>query len=141
MVGGQALDMAGEGRSLTLEELEQLQDLKTGALISTAVELGCIAAGGTAEQMEQLRRYAAALGRAFQVRDDMLDVISSEQALGKPVGSDRANEKSTFVTALGLEGCAALVERLTRQAVEALEGFAAPGFHIWLAETLANRER
>lgn len=141
MVGGQALDMAGEGRALSREELELLQSLKTGALISVAAELGCIAAGGTTEQRDCVRAYAQALGRAFQVRDDMLDVISSQAELGKPVGSDRLNEKSTFVTALGLEGCAALVEELTRQAVEAMEGFAQPEFHIWLARSLAQRTK
>jgi len=140
MVGGQALDMAGEGRALTREELEQLQSLKTGALISAAAELGCIAAGGTPEQREQVRRYAQALGRAFQVRDDMLDVISTDQELGKPVGSDRANEKSTFVTALGLDGCAAYVEELTQSAIDALAGFDQPDFHIWLAQRMAERK-
>ncbi len=139
MVGGQALDMAGEGHALDLEELELLQSLKTGALISAAAELGCIAAGGTWEQREQVRTYALALGRAFQVRDDMLDVISSQEELGKPLGSDQANEKSTFASALGLDSCAALVEKLTRQGVEALQCFEHPDFHIWLAENLALR--
>lgn len=141
MAGGQALDMAGEGRALDREELELLQSLKTGALISAAAELGCIAAGGTEEQRRLVSAYAQALGRAFQVRDDMLDVTSSPEELGKPVGSDRANEKSTFVTALGLEGCSALVEELTRQAVKAIRGFEDPGFHIWLAEQLARRNK
>lgn len=141
MVGGQALDMAGEGRALSREELELLQSLKTGALISAAAELGCIAAGGTAEQRARVRTYAQALGRAFQVRDDMLDIISSQAELGKPIGSDQANEKSTFVTALGLEGCAALVEELTRQAVAAMDGFPQPEFHIWLARSLAQRTK
>ena len=139
MVGGQALDMAGEGRTLDRGELELLQSLKTGALISAAAELGCIAAGGTPEQRGRVRAYAQALGRAFQVRDDMLDVTSSEQELGKTIGSDRNNEKSTFVTALGLEGCAALVEHLTRQGIEALSGFEHPDFHVWLAEQMARR--
>ena len=141
MVGGQALDMAGEGRSLDREELELLQSLKTGALIAAAAELGCIAAGGNAERRDRVRAYAQALGRAFQVRDDMLDVTSSEAELGKPVGSDRANEKSTFVTALGLDGCAQLVERLTQQGIDALNGFEAPEFHIWLAGQMARRTR
>lgn len=141
MVGGQALDMAGEGRTLDRKELELLQSLKTGALISAAAELGCIAAGGTPEQRARVRDYAQALGRAFQVRDDMLDVISSRVELGKPVGSDRVNGKSTFVTALGLEGCAALVEELTRRAVRAMDGFARPEFHIWLAKSLAQRTK
>ncbi len=141
MVGGQALDMAGEGRALSREELELLQSLKTGALISAAAELGCIAAGGTGEQRAQVRTYAQALGRAFQVRDDMLDVISSQNELGKPVGSDRTNEKSTFVSALGLEGCAALVDKLTQEGIDALSGFADPAFHIWLARQLASRNK
>lgn len=139
MVGGQALDMAGEGRSMTRGELEQLQSLKTGALISAAAELGCIAAGGTEEQRDKVRAYAQALGRAFQVQDDILDVTSTDEELGKTVGSDRANEKTTFVTALGLEGSRALVEELTQQAVDALEGFEHPEFLLWLARTLARR--
>ncbi len=141
MVGGQALDMAGEGRSMPVEELELLQSLKTGALISAAAELGCIAAGGTEEQRANIRRYAQALGRAFQIRDDMLDETGVSQELGKPAGSDRANEKITFVTALGLEACGQLVERLTDQAVEAVRDFKDPGFHIWLAEKLAKRTK
>ena len=141
MVGGQALDMAGEGRGMSRPELEQLQSLKTGALISAAAQLGCIAAGGTGEQRAKVVEYAQALGRAFQVRDDMLDVISSDQELGKPVGSDQTNEKSTFVTALGLEGCQRLVDELTARAVAALDGFGAPEFHIWLAESLARRNK
>ncbi|MGE4276812.1 MAG: polyprenyl synthetase family protein [Lawsonibacter sp.] len=140
MVGGQSLDMAGEGRALTREELELLQSLKTGALISASAELGCIAAGGSPEQLDRVRCYAQALGRAFQVRDDMLDLISSDQELGKPVGSDHANEKSTFVTALGLDGCEALVENLTQQAIDALDGFEHPEFHIWLARQMAQRK-
>ncbi len=141
MVGGQALDMAGEGRALDRRELELLQSLKTGALIAAAVELGCIAAGGSDEQRTHVRDYAQALGRAFQIRDDMLDVISSFEELGKPVGSDQVNEKSTFVTALGLEGCAGLVGELTSQAIEAINGFAEPAFHIWLAQSLAQRTK
>ena len=135
------MDMAGEGRALDREELELLQSLKTGALISTAAALGCIAAGGTAQQRNMVCSYAQALGRAFQVRDDMLDVISSQEELGKPVGSDQLNEKSTFVTALGLDSCAALVEELTRQGIEALKDFEKPDFHIWLAESLAKRTK
>ena len=141
MVGGQALDMAGEGRALTRKELELLQSLKTGALISAAARLGAIAAGADEGKLRQIDRYAQALGRAFQVRDDMLDVTSSPEELGKNVGSDQVNGKSTFVTALGLEGCAALVEQLTREAVDALEGFEQPEFHIWLAHKMAGRTK
>lgn len=141
MVGGQALDMAGEGRALERGELELLQSLKTGALISAAAELGCIAAGGTQLQREQVRAYAQTLGRAFQIRDDMLDVVSSQEELGKPVGSDQGNEKSTFVSVLGLDGCTDLVKKLTIQGIEALQSFEAPEFHIWLANLLADRTK
>ena len=139
MVGGQVLDMAGEGRNLSIRELEQLQSLKTGALISAAAQLGCIAAGGSEEQRGRITTYAQALGRAFQVRDDMLDEISTAEELGKPIGSDRANEKSTFLTALGLERCRELVDELTNTAIQALEGFEQPDFLIWLAEEMARR--
>lgn len=141
MVGGQVLDMDGEGRRLTKAELEQLQSLKTGALISAAAELGCIAANGSQEQREQVRRYAQLVGRAFQIRDDVLDVCSTEQELGKPIGSDEANEKSTFVTQLGLEACEEEITTLTRQATAALEGFDQPDFLIWLAEEMAQRTK
>ena len=139
MVGGQVLDMAGEGRALTRGELEQLQQLKTGALISAAAELGCIAAGGTEEQRWAVREYARCIGRAFQIQDDILDVTSTDQELGKSVGSDRANEKNTFVTVLGLERSRALVEELTGQAEQALSGFERPEFLLYLARALAGR--
>jgi len=141
MVGGQALDMASEGRSMPVEELEVLQSLKTGALISAAAELGCIAAGGSRDQRMKVRGYAQALGRAFQIRDDMLDETSTSAELGKPAGSDRANEKITFVTVLGLERCAQLVDQLTAQAVASVRDFQDPGFHIWLAQQLAKRKK
>ncbi|MCQ4771970.1 polyprenyl synthetase family protein, partial [Intestinimonas massiliensis] len=82
MVGGQALDMAEEGRSLRQQEMERLQALKTGALIAAAAEMGCIAAGGDELERAAVRRYAQKLGLAFQIRDDMLDVVGDEQTLG-----------------------------------------------------------
>ena len=111
MVGGQALDM--EEKKRTVPELEQLQSLKTGALLQAAAELGCIAAGGTPQQRQGLRVYAEKLGRAFQIRDDMLDVMGEQAQLGKPIGSDAELGKSTFAALLGLEACAGLVEELT----------------------------
>ena len=83
MVGGQVLDMAGEGRALGLTEVEELQRLKTGALIRAAVEMGCAVAGGAEEQREALCRYADCLGLAFQIQDDILDVVGDEATLGK----------------------------------------------------------
>ena len=86
-----------------------------------------------------VREYARCIGRAFQIQDDILDVTSTDQELGKSVGSDRANEKNTFVTVLGLERSRALVEELTGQAEQALSGFGDPGFLLCLARALAGR--
>lgn len=141
MVGGQALDMAGEGHALTLSEVEELQRLKTGALISAAVEMGCLLAGGGERQQKALRRYAQRLGLAFQIRDDILDVEGDSATLGKPVGSDARSEKTTFVTLKGLAACQEMVERLTREAVAALAPFPDAAFLCWLAEALVAREK
>lgn len=141
MVGGQVLDMAGEGHSLGLREVEELQRLKTGALITAALEMGWAVAGGTEEQREALRRYGAALGLAFQIQDDILDVVGDEAALGKPIGSDARSGKTTFVTLKGVDGCRALVARLTEQAAEALAPFGGEGAELRaLAESLADRQ-
>lgn len=140
MVGGQTLDMAAEGRTLTEEELTELYALKTGALITAAAEMGCILAGGSEEQRAAVVRFAQKIGLAFQVRDDILDVEGDEATLGKPVGSDARSEKNTYVSLKGTAYCRDLVERLTDEALKALEQFEGNGFHIWLALKLAGRE-
>ena len=139
MVGGQILDMAGEGRALTLPDVEELQRLKTGALISAAAEIGCILAGGSGDDRKAVRRYAHKLGLAFQIRDDMLDVEGDAAVLGKATGSDARDEKTTFVTMKGLESCAQLVAGLTAEAEGALSPFGHPEFLIDLARALADR--
>ena len=141
MVGGQTLDMAAEGHMLTVDELKELYGLKTGALIAAAAEMGCILAGGTQEQQEAVVRYAQKIGLAFQVQDDVLDVEGDETKLGKPIGSDMRSEKNTYVTLKGLESCKELIEQLTDQALEALEGFEESDFLRWLALQLAGREK
>ncbi|WP_297209550.1 polyprenyl synthetase family protein [uncultured Flavonifractor sp.] len=142
MVGGQVLDMAGEGHSLGLLEVEELQRLKTGALIAAATEMGCALAGGSPEQRQAVRRYAECLGLAFQIQDDILDVVGDEATLGKPVGSDAKSEKNTFVTLKGLDACRELVDKLTREAVDALSCFGEEGDGLcWLAQSLAGREK
>ena len=93
---------------------------KTSALIRAACPMGVAAAGGTAEQADAAQRYADALGLAFQIRDDMLDVIGDEATFGKPIGSDKAEEKTTFVDLLGLAACEREVVRLTDEAISAL---------------------
>jgi geranylgeranyl diphosphate synthase type II len=126
--------------NLTQQELEQVHSRKTGALLRCACKLGHIAAGGDEAQGEALDRYATALGLAFQIRDDILDVTSTAQELGKPIGSDAENGKTTFVTLLGLEESQALVEKLTEEAKSAVAGLQNPAFLRWLADLLAGRE-
>ncbi|WP_170932661.1 polyprenyl synthetase family protein [Desulfosporosinus sp. FKB] len=103
MVGGQVLDIAGEGKKLSLAELEEIHKAKTGALLTVSARLGGILAGGTEEQIEALTNYAQALGLAFQIKDDILDVTGDSETLGKPAGSDQRQEKATYVSILGLE--------------------------------------
>lgn len=141
MVGGQILDLDGEGKTLTYDQILQIQALKTGAMIEAAARLGAIAAGSTAAEEEAAATYARKLGLAFQVRDDMLDVLGNTAELGKPIGSDQENEKSTFVGLRGIEGCADLVRSLTREAVAALAVYPGHDFLCDLAEMLAVRTK
>ena len=141
MVGGQALDMAGEGHALSLSDVEELQKLKTGALIFAGAEIGCLLAGGGEDALCAARTYARKLGLAFQIRDDILDVEGDAATLGKPIGSDARCEKTTFVTLRGLETCQKLVEDLTREAQDALRSLPGSDFLIWLAEKLVARNK
>ena len=137
MVGGQVLDISSEQRVLTEEEVLAVQTRKTGALINASCVLGVIAAGGSSEQREAAARFAGALGLAFQIRDDMLDVIGNEQELGKAVGTDAV--KNTFVRLYGLEKCEELVCRYTNIALEALEIFPDSQYLHDLAVQLTQR--
>lgn len=142
MVGGQVLDIAGEGHSLGLREVEELQRLKTGALIRAAAEMGWAVAGGTEEARQAVCRYAEKLGLAFQIQDDILDVVGDEATLGKTVGSDARSEKNTFVGLKGLDACRELVDQLTAEAKEALAPFGDEAEAlIQLADSLVGREK
>ena len=121
MVGGQVLDILAEQRQCTEEDVLAIQDRKTGALINAACVLGTIVGGGTEEQVEAAAKFAAGLGLAFQIRDDMLDVIGSAEEMGKGVGTDAA--KNTFVRLYGLEKCEELVQKYTDYAIDALNAF------------------
>lgn len=123
MVLGQAIDLEAVNRQLTLEQLERMHRHKTGALIAAAVELGAVAAGATDAQRQALADYAAAIGLAFQVQDDILDVTSDTATLGKPQGADQALNKPTYVSLLGLEGAQSKVACLHRDAIAALQCF------------------
>lgn len=137
MVGGQVLDISSEERVLTEEEVLAIQSRKTGALIKAACVLGVIAAGGTEVQLEAAGKFADALGLAFQIRDDMLDVIGNEQELGKAVGTDAV--KNTFVRLYGLEKCEELVRRYTDIALDALATFPEHQYLHDLAVQLTQR--
>ena len=144
MCGGQYRDMAAEGSQPTLEELAEIHRGKTAALLDAACQIGVLAAGltdTTGELREAARQYAYHLGMAFQIRDDLLDVISTTETLGKPVGSDCANEKFTFVSLLGQIRCEELVEEHTRKAKDAVCGSVLQNveFLCWLADELSGR--
>ena len=140
MCAGQVLDMEGERRALSLEEITDMNARKTGCLLEAAAQMGVAAAGGSEAQLEAARAYAAAVGLAFQIRDDMLNVTSTREEMGKSVGSDEQRGKSTYVAHLGLEGCARVVAEQTEQAKAALRGSGiAPDFFCRLADYLAGR--
>lgn len=137
MVAGQVLDLTH--RSGDREQLELLHRLKTGAMICGAAELGCIAAGADAPLRKAAQVYAHALGLAFQMRDDLLDVIGNEKTFGKPIGSDAEEGKCTFVDLLGTEGCQRAVEEETERALEAISAVKDNDFLCALAQSLAER--
>ncbi|WNB93593.1 farnesyl diphosphate synthase [Bacillus sp. NEB1478] len=104
MVGGQVEDIEGENRKLSLHELESIHEKKTGKMLECSVLAGGIAAGATDDELTYLRNYARHMGIAFQIQDDILDVTGNQEQLGKPIGSDEANSKTTYPKILGLEG-------------------------------------
>ena len=120
MAGGQALDLAAVGRKLTLTELEHMHAWKTGALIRASVRLGALAAGADDDALTALDRYAHAVGLAFQVRDDILDVEGESTVLGKTVGKDAAADKPTFPSIIGMDASRAHLARLTADALDAI---------------------
>lgn len=123
MCGGQMIDILHEEKNAGIELLREMDEKKTGALIKAACEMGCIAAGADEEKRNLAREYGSCIGLAFQIVDDMLDVLSTDKELGKPVGSDKEKDKSTYVSLLGIEKCRELAKEATNKAVEALEGF------------------
>ncbi len=125
MVGGQTIDLQSEGKAIDLPTLQELHKGKTGALIYASCHMGAIVANAPDAQREAAVRYGTQLGIAFQIVDDILDVTSSEQALGKPIGSDAQNEKSTYVSLLGLDEARRRAAWHTEQALEALDVFGA----------------
>lgn len=140
MCGGQFLDMIGENKLLTADELDEINSRKTGALLIAACTMGVAAAGGNEKQSEAARRFGAAIGAAFQIRDDMLDVISTSEQLGKPIGSDAQEHKNTYMALCGTERCMKMIEKLTEVAKAALnEAFDDTAFLCDLADSMVTR--
>jgi len=123
MVGGQAIDIAATGKSISLEHLQSMHHLKTGALIRASITIGAICAGANSAQLKALDHYGAAVGLAFQVHDDILDIESDTQSLGKTAGVDLALEKSTYPALLGLDGAKQKQQQLLSEALESLKDF------------------
>ncbi|GAA0351033.1 polyprenyl synthetase family protein [Bacillus horti] len=120
MVGGQAADMLGEDKKLTIDELYYIHERKTADLLTSAVRMGCYIGQASPDQVIHLTTYAKHIGLAFQIQDDILDEIGDEAKLGKKVGSDKDNDKSTFVSLLGVEGAKEQLHQHVQQSKEAL---------------------
>lgn len=131
MAGGQAIDLANVGRSITQSELEQMHSLKTGALIRAAAALGGLSCPDlTNNDLQRLDRYAARLGLAFQVIDDVLDCEADTATLGKTAGKDTDNDKPTYVKLMGLSAARQYAETLVAEALETLEPFGSRAAHL-----------
>ncbi len=140
MCGGQFLDMDGESKILDIDEINEINKRKTVALITSACKMGVAAAGGSEEMLKASEVFGRNIGYAFQIRDDMLDVISTAEVLGKPIGSDKAEQKCTYMTALGAAECEKTVQRLTEDAKAALRAaFDDTDFLCELADSLVTR--
>ena len=140
MVGGQVMDLEYENKDVTAEKLMQINQLKTGCLLSSAAALGCIAAGADDVKKEAALKYAAFIGAAFQIVDDILDISGDESKLGKPIGSDAENGKHTYAAILGIDAAKKKARFFTDKAIEMLEPFENKDNLIILAEYLAARD-
>ena len=135
MLGGQVIDVESEGKpGMTLEKITQIHTLKTAALMESSLMIGAILAGASEDQIGKMEHVARKTGIAFQIRDDILDVTSTQEVLGKPIGSDERNAKTTYVTLRGPEASEAEVKRLSEEAVGILKEM--PGDTQFLEELL-----
>jgi len=127
LIGGQVSDLEGEGKNLSLEELVRIHEAKTAALLTCSVRLGAMSANASPEQLAALSKFGYALGLAFQVIDDILDVTQTTEALGKTAGKDQSVDKATYPSVIGLEASRQEAHRLTAEALGALEPLGAKG--------------
>ncbi|MBQ8183530.1 MAG: polyprenyl synthetase family protein [Clostridia bacterium] len=141
MIGGQVIDLLNENNSnADFDNLKLMDSLKTGALIEAACVMGCIAAEADEDKINAATEFAQKIGLAFQIKDDILDVTSTLEKLGKMAGSDEQNGKSTYVTLLGVQECQKLVDKLTDEAMKALDAFQNNEALKEYAKYLADRE-
>ena len=141
MVGGQSIDLCNEGQQISTEQLELMHRHKTGALINASIEMGALSSNNATEaDLQALYGYSCAIGLAFQVKDDILDIESNTETLGKPQGSDLLHEKSTYPALLGMAGAKQKLAQLNEQAHASIEYFndAAAPLH-WLADYIVER--
>lgn len=141
LIGGQVMDLEGEGKRLPLADLRYVHESKTAALLTTSLKLGAMSAGASTEQLAAIHRFGWNIGLAFQVIDDILDVTQTSEKLGKSAGKDLATEKSTYPALLGLEASRAEAHRLTDEAMAALAAFGSKGERLHqMAEYLVGRD-
>jgi farnesyl diphosphate synthase len=141
MAGGQAIDLASVGQCLSRDALQQMHQLKTGALLLTSVMLGGIAAGASETQQQALKDYGLAMGLAFQVVDDVLDVTADSSTLGKTPGKDAAANKPTYVALMGLEQAQAFAQKLHQNAIQAIAPLGESGQYLaGLADFIVLRD-
>ena len=141
MIGGQVVDVQESGKAVSGEVLDFIYRLKTSALIEASMMAGAVLAGAEEGQVSRMEQIAGKIGLAFQIQDDILDVTSTTDVLGKPVGSDAEEGKTTFVTLLGLERAREEAARLTQEAEELLQQFVGHEFLLDLTDSLLNREK
>ena len=142
MVGGQVIDLENEKKSASYGEVLECNDLKTGGLIKAACVMGAILGGADETQLKMAEAYGKCIGISFQIVDDILDITSTNEELGKPVGSDIENNKSTYVSLFGIEKCREMVDELTDQAIKSLDCFKADKCALTqLALNLAKRKK
>lgn len=142
MIGGQVVDVASGGINIEQEKLDFIFELKTGALIQSAMTIGAVLAGASEDEVKVINRIALNVGMAFQIQDDILDITSSQEVLGKPIHSDEKNEKTTYVTIKGLDGAKAEVERISKEAIDLLHNLKVSNEYLeWLLESLIHREK
>lgn len=142
MIGGQVVDVSSSGSRIEKEKLDFIFKLKTGALIESSMMIGAVLAGAPEEEVGIIERIASNVGVAFQIQDDILDVTSTTEELGKPVHSDERNEKTTYVTLRGLEGAKEDVERISEEAIRLLEQLPAKNPYLTrLIKELIHRKK